>query len=101
MDIYQWLLKNNGFKVSDTGYFVYCNGRTDVDKFDGKLEFDLTLIPYEGNDDWIEGVVNEIHLCLNNDNIPDSSKDCDYCSYRVAVKVHEVERNYNSEKVES
>ena len=26
MEFYQYLLRNNGFKVSDTGYFVYCNG---------------------------------------------------------------------------
>jgi len=29
MEIYQWLLRQNGLKVSDTGYFVYCNGKTD------------------------------------------------------------------------
>ncbi|MCK4805914.1 MAG: PD-(D/E)XK nuclease family protein, partial [Candidatus Pacebacteria bacterium] len=30
MEIYQWLFRKNGFKVSDTSYFVYCNGKTDV-----------------------------------------------------------------------
>jgi hypothetical protein len=29
MEIYQWLFRKNGFKVSNTGYFVYCNGSTD------------------------------------------------------------------------
>ncbi|MCF7869730.1 MAG: PD-(D/E)XK nuclease family protein [Candidatus Omnitrophica bacterium] len=82
MEIYQWLLRQNLDKVSDTGYFVYCNGRTDLDKFDGKLEFDLTLIPYQGNDGWIEGTLSEIDKCLNSDTIPEASKDCDYCLYR-------------------
>jgi ATP-dependent exoDNAse (exonuclease V) beta subunit len=27
MEIYQWLLRSNGFNVSNTGYFVYCNGK--------------------------------------------------------------------------
>ena len=27
MEIYRWLFINNGFKVSDTGYFVYANGK--------------------------------------------------------------------------
>jgi RecB family exonuclease len=27
MEVYQWLFRKNGFKVSDTGYFVYCNGK--------------------------------------------------------------------------
>lgn len=35
MEIYQWLLRKNGYKVSDTGYFVYCNGKTDKEAFDG------------------------------------------------------------------
>ena len=26
MEFYQWLFRHNGFQVSDTGYFVYCNG---------------------------------------------------------------------------
>lgn len=86
MEIYQWLVRHNGLKVSDTGYFVYCNGRTDTDRFDGRLEFDITLIPYEGNDDWVESTVIDLHRCLNSDTIPESGEDCDFCSYREAIK---------------
>jgi len=86
MEIYQWLVRHNDLKVSNIGYFVYCNGRKDVDKFDGKLEFDLTLIPYGGNDDWVEGTVNDIHKCLNSDDIPEPGKDCDFCNYRDAIE---------------
>ncbi len=85
MEIYQWLLRHNVDKVSNTGYFVYCNGRTDLDKFDAKLEFDLTLIPYEGNDEWVEVVILDIHKCLNSDIIPEANEDCDYCIYREAI----------------
>ncbi|MCF7917130.1 MAG: PD-(D/E)XK nuclease family protein [Candidatus Omnitrophica bacterium] len=85
MEIYQWLLKQNLDQVSDTGYFVYCNGRTDLDKFDGKLEFDLTLIPYQGSQDWVEEVLFQIQDCLNSDQIPVASKDCDFCLYRDSV----------------
>ena len=85
MEIYQWLLRHNVDKVSNTGYFVYCNGKTDLDKFDAKLEFDLTLIPYEGKDKWVEGTINDIHKCLNGDNIPEPDEDCDFCMYRDAV----------------
>src|SRR3990167_968163 len=49
MEIYQWLLRRNGYEVSDTGYFVYCNGKADRESFDGKLEFDVTLISYKGD----------------------------------------------------
>ena len=34
MEFYQWLLRKNGFKVSNDGYFVYCNGDKSKTKFD-------------------------------------------------------------------
>jgi CRISPR/Cas system-associated exonuclease Cas4 (RecB family) len=85
MEVYQWLLRRNGYKVSNTGYFVYCNGKTDLDTFDGKLEFDITLIAYEGRDSWIEGTIKDIHTCLRSDQIPSPGNNCDFCSYRDAV----------------
>lgn len=81
MEVYQWLLRQNGLKVSDTGYFVYCNGRTDVVKFDAKLEFDITLVPYIGDDSWIELTLIKIKDCLESDSFPTSGTDCDYCAY--------------------
>ena len=30
MEIYQWLLRQNGLDVDPTGWFVYCNGKLDV-----------------------------------------------------------------------
>jgi CRISPR/Cas system-associated exonuclease Cas4 (RecB family) len=81
MEVYQWLLRQNGYKVSDTGYFVYCNGQTDRKAFDGKLEFDITLIPYKGNDSWVEKTLIKAHTCLNSPEIPEASPDCDYCNY--------------------
>lgn len=89
MEVYQWLLRRNGYTVSDTGYFVYCNGQADRPAFNAKLEFDVTLIAYTGSDSWIEPVVADIHACLNHDAIPVSHPDCDYCSYIRAVTNHE------------
>lgn len=86
MEIYQWLLRKNGFDVSDTGYFVYCNGRKDKKAFDGKLEFDVQLIPYKGNDRWVERVVKEAKACLDRPVAPASSDGCRYCEYRRAVQ---------------
>lgn len=81
MEIYQWLLRQNGYNVSNTGYFVYCNGDTDKEAFDGKLEFDITLIAYEGDDSWVEDTIIKAHKCLQSDIIPEVGKDCDYCAY--------------------
>lgn len=86
MEIYQWLLRQNGYKVSDTGYFVYCNGIADAEAFDQKLEFRVSLIPYQGNDDWIEKTILDIHRCLNSDEIPEADPDCDYCNYINSIK---------------
>ncbi len=85
MEIYQWLFRQNGYKVSDTGYFVYCNGKTDRQAFDAKLEFEVTLIPYTGSDNWVERVIIEAHKCLNGEKIPEAGADCDYCDYVQAV----------------
>src|SRR3989339_1900714 len=85
MEIYQWLLRQNGYKVSDTGYFVYCNGIADAKAFDQKLEFRVNLIPYKGDDSWVEKTILDMHKCLNSDSIPDADPDCDYCSYTLAV----------------
>ena len=89
MEIYQWLFRKNGFKVSSTGYFVYCNGNTDKEAFDGKLEFDIKIIPYVGDDSWVEKTVFDAIECLKSDQMPSSGEDCDYCSYRKAVKKYE------------
>lgn len=84
MEMYQWLLKQLGFEVAKTGYFVYCNGQTDRDAFDGKLDFDIKLIPYEGDPSWVEGTLQDIKTCLDG-GIPSSHPECDYCNYRRAA----------------
>lgn len=91
MEVYQWLLRQNGYKVSNIGYFVYCNGKSDAKAFDGKLNFDVTLIAHKGNDNWIEKTILKAHKCLTSDKIPKADKDCDYCNYIKAVN----SKNYN------
>lgn len=81
MEIYQWLFRQNGFTVSNTGYFVYVNGKRDRKAFDGKLEFDVHLIPYEGKDNWVEKCVVNAKECLDTDDAPKSSPNCRYCAY--------------------
>lgn len=86
MEVYQWLLRQKGFTVSDTGYFVYANASKDPKAFDGKLEFEVTLIPYTGSDSWIESTLGDIKTCLDKGVLPGPGKECDYCTYRKAVK---------------
>lgn len=81
MEIYQWLFRRNGFRVSPLGYFVYCNGKMDKEAFDAKLEFKVKIIPHTGDDSWVESVVEKLHQCLESDTIPKPGRDCDYCSF--------------------
>ncbi len=85
MEVYQWLLRANGFKVSDTGYFVYTNGRLDMDGFNDRVEFRTKIIPYVGNDSWIESTLIKMKECLEGDmpaiGTAAMGGDCDYCTY--------------------
>lgn len=88
MEIYQWLFRQNGFTVSEVGYFVYCNGLRDREAFDGKLEFEVKVIPYKGNTDWVEPALIKAVDCLKGE-LPEPGKNCDYCAYRLAASTIE------------
>lgn len=80
--VYQWLLTQKGFKVSNVGYFVYANAGKDREAFDAKLEFKVTLVACEGDIDWIEPTLLKIKECLDSSAIPESGADCEFCPYR-------------------
>ena len=85
LEIYQWLLKSNGFKVSPVGYFVYANGQSNFEEFKDTLHFKTKLISYEGATDWIEQVVLSIKECLEGE-IPATGSsimggECAFCAY--------------------
>ncbi|MGH7175614.1 MAG: PD-(D/E)XK nuclease family protein [Minisyncoccia bacterium] len=87
MEIYQWLFRRNDFAVSPVGYFVYVNGRSDAEAFDGKLEFDIKLISYAGSDAWVEPKLFELKETLESSAIPPigvafGGGPCDFCTYR-------------------
>ena len=90
LEIYQWLFRRNGFTVSPTVYFVYVNGKADAKAFDGKLEFDIELIPYTGNDLWVEPAVYDLKKTLAGEEIPPIGTSfgggpCEHCTYREAA----------------
>ena len=85
--IYQWLLRQLGFTVSNRGYFVYANAGTDAEAFDGKLEFEVTIVPCDGYSEWVDEALPRIKKCLDSEALPAPAADCDYCRYRQAVGV--------------
>ncbi|MGB7292230.1 MAG: PD-(D/E)XK nuclease family protein [Thermodesulfobacteriota bacterium] len=90
MEIYQWLIRQNDYKVSDTGYFLYCNGNTTRERFDARLEFDMTIIPYVGSNSWVENLVLDVKKCLSESTPPQPSSDCKYCAYRQATSDYNI-----------
>jgi hypothetical protein len=86
MEIYQWLFRRNGFKVDDTGYFVYANATKDRAEFDKRLEFKTTIIPYKGDDGWVDGALIKARKCLCSSSLPKPDPDCEYCGYRKDAK---------------
>jgi len=100
LEVYQWLLRANGFKVNDTGYFVYTNGRLDLDGFNDRVEFRTKVIPYTGSDAWVEPTLAKMKDCLDNDDMPPVGTaamggPCEFCSYaraRTELTVKELQK---------
>lgn len=82
MEVYQWIFRQSGFQVLDTGYFVFANADKNLPKFDGKLIFKMSIVEHKGNDSWIEPTLMKIKDTLDSTEIPEQSPDCEYCSYR-------------------
>ncbi len=107
LEVYQWLLRQKGFPVSDIGYFVYTNGRLDLDGFNDRMEFRTKIIPYSGSDKWIEPTLIEMKACLDSDTIPDVGTaamggSCEFCNYartRTELTLREMQsKKSNSNK---
>jgi CRISPR/Cas system-associated exonuclease Cas4 (RecB family) len=86
LEVYQWLLRQNGFKVNSTGYFVYTNARFDLDGFNDRVEFKTKLLPYRGSDEWIEPILEKMKAVIDSDDMPAVGTaamggPCEFCSY--------------------
>lgn len=81
MEVYQWIFRNSGYKVSRTGYFVFANASKNREVFDGKLEFDLSVISYVGDTSWIFETLAKIRILLTSNTIPEYNFGCDYCKF--------------------
>jgi hypothetical protein len=83
MEMYQWLVRKQGFTVSDIGYFVYCNGQNAA-VFDSRIEFAISLFAYVGSDKWVEAALIGIKSCLMSDGVPGAPENCEICGYASA-----------------
>lgn len=83
IEIYQWLFRKNGFDVSSTAYFVYCNGIKNAAFFNNQLNFDVSVLSYvaKDNNDWVEQEIIKAYNCLQSNQLPEFNQTCSYCSY--------------------
>jgi hypothetical protein len=81
MEFYQWLVRRQGLPVARRGWFVYANGRRDRPGFEGRLEFRVKLIPYEGDDAWVEPALLEIRRTLDAAEPPAPGEGCEFCAF--------------------
>ena len=81
LEMYQWLFRKNGFKVSDTAYLVYFNGLKNEPMFNQTLKFELHLIKLDCNDSWVSKTISEAKNLMDQDIYPDGSFGCDTCRY--------------------
>ena len=86
MDIYVHILRKMNFKVSDIVYFYVCNADRSYKKFDGKLNFSITLVPYKTNTSWIDKKIIEMKETLDSENVPEINKSCEKCMHLNAGK---------------
>ena len=82
MEVYQWIFRKLGFPVSETGYFVYANAKKNLPKFDGKLEFEMTILSHKGDCSWVEKTLMNMRKTLVSNEIPAADTSCEYCAYR-------------------
>ena len=80
MEVYQWLLIQNGYKVSKTGYFLFAKVNKDNGFAEGKLSFDLTLEPLEGDSSWIEDAIVDARKVIDG-SLPGVKPECIYCQF--------------------
>jgi len=83
MEIYQWLLTQNKYKVSQTGYFLFAKVNKEEGFAGGKLSFELLLEPLEGDNSWVEGAL--IGAKRNLEGAAPAPKDsCAYCQFSLS-----------------
>lgn len=88
MSFYAFLFKKHGYKVHDTGYFIYSIADNGKPLFDQKLEFDSSILSYEIDDSWVEEVIQDMRSCLDQTNAPKPAADCEFCKFNLNLRVH-------------
>lgn len=81
MDVYQFLVRRQGFEVSNRGWFVYTNGDGRAAEWGEKLCFRTNLVPYDGDDAWVLEVFRRAVATVEQATVPLAAEGCAFCAY--------------------
>lgn len=81
LEIYQFLIAQNGFRVASRGWLVYANGIKDAGAFHDVLRFRTRLIPVDGDRGWVAGAFREAVELLESKRRPAAGEGCAWCRY--------------------
>ena len=93
LEMYQWLLKKNGFQVADEAYLLYFNGKKNEEFFNNQLKFDVHLIKIDCCTLWVESKIIDTVNLLRSEIFPKASLNCEYCNY--LKKRWQLSKTYN------
>ena len=86
IEMYQWILRRRGYAVSNIGYFVYVDGQhvnesgmlDEEDPSQAWMRFKAAVIPYSGDDSWVEDAIIKAKKILSGEKCPAHSSNCEH-----------------------
>jgi len=86
MAMYQWIMRRKGFQVSDVGYFLYVDGQhvgetgmlDDQDPAQAWMRFKTAVIPFVGDDTWVEAALFKAKQVVQLNVCPAHSAGCEH-----------------------
>jgi hypothetical protein len=67
-----------------SGGKTYANG-LHLERFDECMHFSMSVLPYVGNDAWVESKIFEIDAALRSGVVPPPTLNCEHCGYVNAM----------------
>ena len=97
MEMYQWIARRKGFTVSNIGYFVYVDGQhvgidgmlDQNDPTTAWMKFQTAVIPYVGDDNWVNDALLVAKKTLHKVICPDHAEGCEIKILLDGVKEHD------------
>lgn len=91
IEVYQFLLAQQGLTVEPRAWFVYANGIPTRGSFDNHLTFRTMLLPYDGDCSWVLGKFREAVALVTGAVRPSPADPCQWCRYTESA-IHRHDR---------